>query len=244
MAINVEHLGTQVHCPHCQAIVEAAALPAGPAPLDDSATVMMVPGAATSEGPSPAPDSVSDSPTPAPATHAHADLASLQHPRTAGRSALAPILLIFLVPYALLATGAVIYLLIHQKNQSQNKAFDPLERLPDPKPKDGGPRLQGRVKHDLPLPDKLKTRLGQPLTIGALQVTPLKVQKSSDSLILHLQMKNVSPDLIFNPITPEFFKNSWRQPTLHLPRLRSQQDENIRRPAAMAPLDQGTGGFV
>src|SRR5262249_20699660 len=116
---------------------------------------------------------------------ADVDLAALAPRRVAQGGALAPILLIFLVPYAILTTAAIIYLLL-----SQTRATDPLERLRDPNPKDGGPRFQERAKHDGPLPDKLKTRLGQALRIGALEVTPLKVQLSNGDLVLHLKMKN------------------------------------------------------
>ena len=129
-------------------------------------------------------------------------LADLQPRRVVKSSALASILLIFLIPYSILATAAVgyLYFLLSQPK------MDPLERLPDPKPKDGGPRYQERVQHDSPLPAKLKTRLREPLSIGALQVTPIKVEKSGDDLILHLKMKNVSQDLVFNPLSKDFLK--------------------------------------
>ena len=52
-----------------------------------------------------------------------------------------PILLLFLIPYAIATTGFIAWLLY-----SQHKNFDPLERLPDPKPSEGGPR---QIKHDL-----------------------------------------------------------------------------------------------
>jgi hypothetical protein len=268
MAISVEHLGSQVHCPHCQAIVQApsAGTPApAPAPEiagEDGETASIFAGPDVgddifnsgpsgpfvemplekSSSPPPAPVSeepmgtkpwlpgpkVADfnsnkitdeftqsvEPPPAPAwtddarvaeegPADQANLAALQRRRVEKKSALAAVLLIFLVPYAILATLVIAYLLYHQ-----GRAYDdPLERLPDPNPKNGGPRLQERVKHDSILPDKLKIRLGQSLQIGVLQVTPVKVRRTeNDELILHLKMKNVSSDLLFNPVSADFLK--------------------------------------
>ena len=83
--------------------------------------------------------------------------------------------------------------------------FDPLERLPDPKskPEDGGAR---QVQHDLPLPAHLQTALGQPMRVGALEVTPLKVlfTPNQDALILVLDMHNISEDEVFSPVHQEF----------------------------------------
>jgi hypothetical protein len=264
MAVSYEHLGSQVHCPHCQAVVEAppvGLLPrvsedrdhpgvaesifAGPEATDDifgsgpSGPGVEMPQEkksvplrevsaheprVSSEKRRSAPfdlDQLPDERTPAAdSPHGAAwtdatvvresladdvNLVAMRSSRVVKRSALAPILLIFLVPYALLATGVIIFLLLNQ-----SRPIDPLERLPDPKPKakDGGPRYQERVQHDSPLPAKLKTRLREPLSIGALQITPLKVQWTMDALVLHLQMKNVSRDQIFNPVCHEFLKDA------------------------------------
>lgn len=263
MAISVEHLGSQVHCPHCQAIVQAPPprppeVRTEPAAADGETESIFSPPAPTDDifdsGPpgqlvemplekiraappdlamheadtEPAgtmpylepvhakePPAFRESSEPqassAPAwteasTIAHeapaddANLAAMQPRRVAKSSALAPILLIFLIPYALLATGVIAYLLINQ-----SRPYDPLERLPDPKPKDGGPRLQ--VAHDSPLPAKLKTRFSQALRIGAVEVTPLKVQATANNeLVLNLRLKNISTDQVFNPISFEFMK--------------------------------------
>ena len=134
-------------------------------------------------------------------------------PRRLPKSALAPLVLIFLIPYAIIATAVIVYLVFNRP-----QPFDPLERLPDPKPKDGGPREQ--VKHDSPLPGKLRTRLKQPLIIGSVQVTPLKVERVKDDLVLNLKMKNLSNDLVFKPISEDFLKYGKgvmsAQPPLHL----------------------------
>ena len=105
----------------------------------------------------------------------------------------------------LLATGVIVYLFLQL---NQGRAFDPLERLPDPNPKDGGPRLQ--VAHNSPLPDRLKTHFGQTLRIGALEVTPVKVQRTAaDELVLILKVKNISKDQIFSPVSVKFMKASF-----------------------------------
>ena len=54
------------------------------------------------------------------------------------RGLMVPILLIFLIPYSILATAVIAYLLY-----TRGIAFDPLETLPDPKPNEG-PRRAGR----------------------------------------------------------------------------------------------------
>jgi hypothetical protein len=116
-------------------------------------------------------------------------------------SLLVPLLLIFLIPYALVATAAVAWL-VYQQRQVTPPAFDPLERLPDPKPAQGGPR---RVKHDSPLPDKLKTSLKEPLTVGDLEVTPLAVERTPlGELLLTVRLKNVSRNVAFDPL-PDLF---------------------------------------
>jgi hypothetical protein len=135
-------------------------------------------------------------PEPAPELPAPAPLRRPQRP-----SMLVPLLLIFLIPYSLVATAAVAWL-IYQQRQVTPPAFDPLERLPDPKPGQGGPR---RVKHDSPLPDRLKTSLKEPLTVGDLEVTPLALERTPmGELLLSLKLKNVSRGVAFDPL-PEMF---------------------------------------
>ena len=245
MAISVEHLGGQVHCPHCQAIVQAPSRPdekkrpdesesifAGPEASDDifghepkplvempvdksppptrgSETIpymlaSTIPPDFSLEKPAdepsaPSPPAWTDSPAGADTGE---PLPGITPRRLEKQGSFAPILLIFLIPYSLLATGVVVYLLMNQA-----RAFDPLERLPDPKPnpKDGGPR-QLQVAHDLELPSKLRTKLNQTLRIGDVEVTPTKVEMTPEHLILNLKVKNVSKDLIFNPISDDFLR--------------------------------------
>ncbi|MCI0379327.1 MAG: hypothetical protein L0215_17090 [Gemmataceae bacterium] len=260
MAVQVEHLGAQVHCPHCQAIVQAPTDNASRALGSDGADFpgidsreiesIFTPGQGDElfEEPSdkplvelpPEPSSAEDSiesptlettslphlmlplPTaPEPATpwssatanqdeaaDRFEDSAQLPTPDTpptvvkvaaAKRSLLVPYLLIFLVPYALIATGVIAYLLY---NQSKN--YDPLEHLPDPKPKEG-PRQ--KVAHDSPLSGKLKTRFAQALRIGDVEVTPVKVEAVDDvELVLHLKVRNLSQEYLFHPMSEEFLR--------------------------------------
>lgn len=117
----------------------------------------------------------------------------------AKRGLLVPILLIFLIPYALVATGFIAWLLY-----LQNQRFDPLKMLPDPDSKEGPTE---RIKHDAPLSKDNRTQLKQAIQIGELQVTPLKIELNADGdLVLHLHMKNTSRDLRFNPLPDAYLR--------------------------------------
>jgi hypothetical protein len=82
-------------------------------------------------------------------------------------------------------------------------------------------RIIERVAPDAPLPDKLCTRLGQPIRVGQLEVTPEKVERTritylsrasdrkarlsaEDGLLLTLLLRNVSADVFFIPTDPAF----------------------------------------
>jgi hypothetical protein len=112
------------------------------------------------------------------------------------KSLLVPILLIFLVPYSITITAFLAWYIYHQ-NQAH---FDPLERLPDPKAGKGGAE---RIHPDSPLPPKLKTSLRQPLQIGQLEITPLRIDKDDQGRLgLYLKLRNISGDVAFDPILP------------------------------------------
>ena len=76
----------------------------------------------------------------------------------------------------------------------------------------------------LPLPDSLCTTLGNPLRIGDLQVTPNRIERKrvfvqventqpepcrNDSLVLYLDLKNLSSDYAFAPLD-NYFDRYWR----------------------------------
>jgi phage FluMu protein Com len=261
MAVAAGDLGAQVHCPHCQQVVQAQASPGalepqpGPAftttpvkteeesifspPEESGDDLFGAPAGPRLELP-PEPKPAATvlpswlAPEPGPPLQAEAQAAGglfADAPEAAAattsfpeqpapaeegltpspparsqlhRSQLGTMVLIFLIPYSVvitLAFGYVLYL-----NRSY-KETDPLERLPDPNPKDGGAERvpNKRVSHDLPLSDKLKTALNQPLKIGDLIVKPLEVTINPDGdLVLALHLQNTSTDTRFNPFPDSF----------------------------------------
>ena len=130
-----------------------------------------------------------------------ADLASFApQRRVQDRSMLGPIMLIFLVPYAIFTTAFIGYLLYTWPRDN------PLKYLPDSSQK-GQPRLQ--VKHDYQLDSDMKTTLGQPIRVGAIEVTPMHVKHNAENdLILVFKAKNVSNNLVFAPLDQDYLKFS------------------------------------
>lgn len=150
------------------------------------------------------PESWLESPKTAPAHEKHDLPEEIAPPRYRAKSSLlGPMVLIFLVPYALVTTGYIAWTIYNRP-----KIYDPLERLPDPKPdpkqKDGG--APERVKHNSKLPDHLKTVLNKPIEIGDIEVTPIKVQFQNNDLMLRLKVRNLSREYRFIPL-PDFFVN-------------------------------------
>lgn len=264
MGVSAEHLGAQVHCPHCHEVVQAPRASApGPDPYSDiriqipdikeqesifegteegqsedlfggpARPLVELPPESTPtlpprdrEPPAPTPPAStsyrSASPAAAAASAAMPDgremhvapgLADAEPeagadelpatkltPRQAGNSMLVPMLLVFLIPYCIFSTAYIVWILLNPRG------FDPLERLPDTD-KDGGPVR--RLNPDTPLPGKLKTSLNRPIRVGDVEVTPLKVQLSSDGdLVLHVKMVNSSKDLEFNPLPDSYMHYS------------------------------------
>jgi phage FluMu protein Com len=238
MAISVAHLGGQVQCPHCRAVVQAPApatagpaaappahvleresiftgpeasddlfgggpteplveMPPEPAPRGNAAAVEFVP----------EPDIHRVAPASAPsfdADHETTDDAEelpAHRPRPIydkGMGAL--IALIFLVPYAILTTLFIVYLLMQLWNQPH-----PLDMLPDPRDGKGSPRKVERIKHDFPLIARQKVGLGGSLRIGDIEVYPKRVELNREgNLVLRLQVKNCSEDVAFAPIHDQF----------------------------------------
>lgn len=221
MAVQTEHRGQQVHCPHCQAVIlvptgpgggevpirfrgaeEGESIFADPSPADDlfgseaGPQVEMPPEGrhAATVG-----ETVLSS-SPAGDQAEEAALAAIARPRVpAAGGNLAPMLLIFLIPYAIVATIFAAWLYFRQPG------FDPLERLPDPKPGRGGPRTIERVQHDIDLPERLRTGLQASLAVGDIQLTPQEIRLNGDGdLELRLKVRNLSTDLAFVPISDEF----------------------------------------
>jgi phage FluMu protein Com len=146
-----------------------------------------------------------------PAPPAEVAAAEAAVPRPALRGQAGALALIFLVPYAVVMTGAFVYMLYLYRSY---KAADPLERMYDPDKKDGPPV---RVPHDRPLPDKLKTSLDQPLQVGDLEVKPLQIERTAEGdLVLVLAMRNLSQDTAFNPFPDSFARARGAPPYTYL----------------------------
>lgn len=140
------------------------------------------------------------------------------------------ILIINLISYSIGVTGILIYLYF-----SQQAIVHPLEALPDNFGQQPGVDKKDkkrsdvfkRIAPDTALPPQLHVPLGQTIRIGALEVTPEKVEQKKvvhkyrnrdyrpepaqdDSLILHLKLKNVSEDNYFHPTDPAF-ERRWKE---------------------------------
>jgi hypothetical protein len=108
---------------------------------------------------------------------------------------------IFLVPYAILATAAIVYLLVMRP-----APVHPLDMMPDPapNPKAGGAKSVSRTPHKQPLADHQHVGLKQSIQAGKdgdLLVTPEKVVWTEHGeLRLFLRAKNTSSNTIFEPI--------------------------------------------
>jgi hypothetical protein len=134
------------------------------------------------------------------------DLASFKPRRVYDKSMASAIAFIFLIPYAILTTLMIIYLLF----QTQNRPH-PLDMMPDPAPaKDKGKRPNpGRVEYNYPLAPHQRTVLLKPIQLGDLLVNPrrLLLTKGGD-LQLVLRVKNVSPNTSFAPVHQEYLRYS------------------------------------
>jgi hypothetical protein len=223
MAVTTDHLGAQVHCPHCRQVVQAPSAPesrrasetesiltsadevsddlfGGPLRPRVELPAVAVPDVErTHISPSSGP-AVPDAPLSGalPSASSTSMPVTIKPPRLAPPSNVGAILLIFLIPYAIVTTLFIAWLLYNQKKQTLD-----YERMFDPNPKDGGPRLQ--LKHDLPLPARLKVPLNKAIHVGALEVTPLGVRLThTGDLVLSLQMRNASKQVSFNPCPASF----------------------------------------
>ncbi len=239
MAISVEHLGGQVQCPHCQSVVQTpprSAFPhlagaeaemqfgvaaqeqesifTGPPPVDDlfgdpAMPSVEMPAEAPAE-PRHDPQTIGGFADSAPSAPAGGGLSELQRrplPKQSGMGGL--IAMVFLVPYAILTTLFIIYLLM-------NKPKHPLDMLPDPSPTKGGarPLSRERVKHDYALAAHQKVAPGESLTVRSIEVKPERVKLTKEGhLAVTLRAKNLSADTIFTPVSDDFLRATEANPT-------------------------------
>lgn len=131
-----------------------------------------------------------------------------------------------LAPYAVVMTLVAIYYFYKYSNYSADN--DPLAKIGDlgrvdlPRRKDGSQTYK-LPKVDEPLSRKLRVKLGSTLTVGDLEVTPLRVEQGrfkvynvlkndqvetittgKEAMILHLRVKNLSSEWCFSPTDPLF----------------------------------------
>lgn len=144
------------------------------------------------------------------------------------------------VPYAICVT-LIAGWLYYQKRQKAGTDH-PLANIPDilgeyepARRIIVGRRLDRLPDVDNPLPPELLVRLGETREIGDLQVTPEKVERrridihtvftngetqinrpKAEALVLHLRLKNCSPDVWFHPTDPAFVRKY--QPRRSAPR--------------------------
>jgi hypothetical protein len=253
MAVGPELAGRKVRCPHCHQVLVAPAT-ASPAEsenlfkftkppdepdsifgeaVDDSilAASPMTPNSVgrvddNPFAPSPAPSKPREESSDRPATPGRLSRGSFA---ATGRQNW---LLALLVPYAVFMTVMAIFYYV---KYSYAVGEHPLEQIPDlmgefqkDVKKDGKPVVRA-IKlppADQPLPEKLITSLGRPITVGAIEVTPLSVEYRpwtaftkmktrpevkkvavKPTLVLHVRLRNVSPDLTFYPTDPYFDRN-------------------------------------
>ena len=115
------------------------------------------------------------------------------------------IALVFFVPYSIISTAIIAYLLY----LLSRSGGAPLEDLPDPGPK--GAQKITRVKHDQPLAEQQKVVLNGFARVGGwnggLEVHPTKVVYTPDKeLELHMTIENITTDQVINPMDPDFLK--------------------------------------
>src|SRR5579885_2651636 len=140
------------------------------------------------------------------------------------------VIAVCLFSYSVLATVLVVLLLL--RLQQRPEPINPLEYLPDVDGDHPGARRQGsgqrkrmRWPVDTPLGESQITRVGQPIRIGDLEVTPgkpewrvVKIQvgngnpepQDEESLVLPLRLRNVSADVSFYPLD-SFFDRRWKE---------------------------------
>ncbi|HZZ80872.1 MAG TPA: hypothetical protein VFE62_20385 [Gemmataceae bacterium] len=142
----------------------------------------------------------------APSGEAETDFSQFKRRPTFDKSVIPLLILIFLVPYALLTTSFIAYLLFVQP-----KPAHPLDYLIDPAAgKDkGGPRSGARYgpKFDTPLAEHQRTTIGKSIKAGDLLLTPTHVMLTPDGDIkLILKARNVSTGTKFEPINGSYLR--------------------------------------
>lgn len=244
MAVGPDLFGRSVRCPHCQGIVVAPTFatvaPNGPAvaggdfQFDQSRHESggPIPATPVTEQPQwavPATDSNTanlsfGTPDAKPEQAASSQPAHRHREPTAssGPGWLVPIL----APYAVFITVVAVFYYVKYSSATQEH---PLEQIPDllgefqQKQTKSTSQSKRLPKPDQDLPDKLMTFLGRPLSVGAIELTPLSIEYRpwtayvkekgrpdpvkrpiGKTLVLRVRLRNLSGDLAFYPTDPYF----------------------------------------
>ena len=122
------------------------------------------------------------------------------------KSVIPLLLLIFLVPYALMTTGFIAYLLFF----AQPKTPHPFDYLRDPAPaKDKGAPRPARLQPapNQQLADHQRTTIGTKIQAGDLEITPQRVVLTAEGdLKLILRARNISKNTKFEPVNGYFLR--------------------------------------
>jgi hypothetical protein len=175
-----------------------------------------------------------------------------------------PLVFVPLVFYAVLGTALFLwYALIAVPRLQHQGTTNPFDQLPDDGDDRGvikdGKRISYHYDYPpgfatLPLPAAQRVALNNTIRIGAIEVTPTRVERKrihfltlgrqptecrGDSLVLHLQFRNVSPDERFAPLD-NYFDRWWdRARGMPLTQLEAGKDRFCGGPAHWAPPQGG-----
>ncbi len=223
---------------------------------------------AVAEAPPPEPASVPQEPAPAespPREEAGSELPVpapvVRRPARDSGGWFIPLVFVPLVFYAIGASFFVAWSIfkVNQLNNSQERQ-NPFEQLPDDGDDRGvnqnGKRISYKVQYPdrfatAPLPPEQRLTLGQTRRFGAIEITPLRVERKRvgvmvqgwpnpepclhDSLVLWLRFRNVSADQAFAPLDNYF--DRWWQPGQLMPltQLEAGKDRFCGGPAKWYP---------
>ncbi len=122
------------------------------------------------------------------------------------KSVIPLLLLIFLVPYALMTTAFIAYLVFF----ASGKATHPFDYLRDPAPaKDKGDPRPAHLQPapNQPLADRQRTTIGTKIQAGDLEITPQRIiLTAAGDLKLILRAKNISKNTKFEPVNEYYLR--------------------------------------
>jgi hypothetical protein len=246
MGVSHEYLGQQVRCPTCQEVVVAPAAESTNSPESDTDSLFLANLESAPVGNAPKPDlqAAATATTPTPTDTAsspdtslpwndHAARASdsespvARAQRQAAAGGISWLWLLPVLSYAILATALAVFLYFKLQEAKAEPHNEELKLMPD---LNGEAPLKKELSFTpkkertaLPLPEGWKTKLGQSVKVGSLEVTPVSVEKKvvklkqegrgakpcrHESLVLHLKVTNLSDTFAFVPVE-DFFDRKY-----------------------------------